>query len=149
MTPDGEPADAVGRTGVADAGRATVRAAGGLVLDGESVLLVHRPSYDDWTLPKGKLEPGESWEDAALREVREETGLHCRILVPEPVVTRYRDRKDRPKEVRYFRMERLGGAFRANDEVDRVRWCPIEEAPAWLSYDSDRGVVRDLVGRAS
>jgi 8-oxo-dGTP pyrophosphatase MutT (NUDIX family) len=134
---------------VGDTRPATVRAAGGLVFDGQSILLVHRPSYDDWTLPKGKLERDESWEDAALREVREETGLRCRIVAPEPFVTRYRDRKDRSKEVRYFRMERTSGAFIANDEVDRVRWCPIDEAPAWLSYDSDRGVVRDLTGRAS
>jgi 8-oxo-dGTP diphosphatase len=137
-----------GRTGALDPEPATVRAAGGVVVDGATVLLVHRPTYDDWTLPKGKLEPGESWEDAALREVFEETGLRCRILAADPWVTRYRDRKQRSKEVRYFRMERTGGAFSPNDEVDRVRWCPIEEATAWLSYDSDRGVLRELVGRA-
>jgi 8-oxo-dGTP diphosphatase len=125
-----------------------VWAAGGIVLDGGSVLLVHRPSYDDWTLPKGKLEPGESWEDAARREVLEETGLHCQILDPEPLVTHYVDRRGRPKEVRYFRMQQAGGAFTANDEVDRVRWCTLADAVAWLTYDADRGVVRDVVGRA-
>ncbi len=149
MTTDdaGVPTECPGRTGALDPDPVTVQAAGGVVVDGGTVLLVHRPSYDDWTLPKGKLEAGESWEDAARREVLEETGLHCRILDPEPFVTRYRDRKDRSKEVRYFRMERTDGAFAANDEVDRVRWCPLEEAPAWLSYESDRGVLREIVGR--
>jgi 8-oxo-dGTP diphosphatase len=148
----GVPAGAPGRSAAhdtdPDADAVAVRAAGGVVVEGWTVLLVHRPSYDDWTLPKGKLEPGESWEDAALREVLEETGLQCRILAPDPWVTRYRDRKDRPKEVRYYRMERTGGAFSPNDEVDRVRWCPVEEATAWRSYDSDRGVLRAVVGDA-
>jgi 8-oxo-dGTP diphosphatase len=124
-----------------------VRAAGGIVLDGVSVLLVHRAHRGDWTLPKGKLEAGESWEDAAVREVEEETGLRCRIVAPEPYVTRYRDRRDRPKVVRYFVMERVDGAFTANHEVDRVRWCTLEDAVAWLSYESDRAIVRHLTGR--
>ena len=54
-----------------------IRAAGGVVLRNGSVLLVHRAHYDDWTLPKGKLDEGESWRDAARREVEEETGLRC------------------------------------------------------------------------
>jgi 8-oxo-dGTP diphosphatase len=127
---------------------AEVRAAGGVVVRDGEVLVVHRPRYDDWSLPKGKLERGESWEEAALREVLEETGLTCRILGPEAFVTRYRDRKGRPKEVRYFRMERAEGDFAANDEVDRIRWCGLGEAPAVLSYDSDRGVLAQLAGRA-
>ena len=124
-----------------------VRAAGGLVLDGSSVLIVHRPRYDDWTLPKGKLEAGESWEDAAVREVREETGLCCRIVGGDPFVARYHDRRGRPKEVRYYVMAADDGTFEPNDEVDRVRWCSIDDAVAWLSYDSDRGVMRELAGR--
>ena len=68
------------------------------------VCLVHRPRYDDWTLPKGKLDRGESFEDAALREVWEETGLRCR-LGEELEPARYRDHKGRPKLVRYWAME--------------------------------------------
>jgi 8-oxo-dGTP diphosphatase len=149
MTIDADDRDEVpAPTGVAGTGPVTVCAAGGVVLDGGSVLLVHRPRYNDWTLPKGKLEPGESWEEAALREVLEETGLRCRILAVDPFVTRYVDRRGRPKEVRYFRMEQDDGVFTANDEVDRVRWCTLADAVAWLTYDADRAVVRGVVGPA-
>jgi 8-oxo-dGTP diphosphatase len=137
------PRGGPGRDGVTT----EVRAAGGLVLDGSSVLLVHRPRYDDWTLPKGKLEADESWEDAAVREVEEETGLRCRILGPEPFVSRYQDRRGRSKEVRYYVMERTDGRdFVPNDEVDRLRWCSLDDAVAWLSYETDRGVLRHLAG---
>ena len=85
-----------------------VRAAGGLVTrevgDGVEVLVVHRPRYDDWSFPKGKLDAGERDEDAAVREVEEETGFRCRLL-DELGYRRYRDRKRRPKQVRYWRME--------------------------------------------
>jgi 8-oxo-dGTP diphosphatase len=76
-----------------------VRAAGGLVVHDGSVLLVHRPSYDDWTLPKGKAEEGESDEECALREVREETGLSCEV-VWEAGTTEYHDPRGRAKCVR-------------------------------------------------
>ena len=82
-----------------------VEAAGGVVRDEDGrVLLVHRPRYDDWTLPKGKLDPDETFEQAALREVQEETGLRC-TLGRELATTTYRDNKDRPKVVRYWLME--------------------------------------------
>ncbi len=125
----------------------TVEAAGGVVVreggSGPEVCVVHRPRYDDWTLPKGKLDPGESFEAAALREVEEETGLRCR-LVRELASTEYRDSKDRPKLVRYWLMEVEGGAFKPNDEVDELRWLGIEEAAAALTYERDRGVLTAL-----
>jgi len=118
-----------------------VEAAGGVVVaDDGQVLLVHRPRYDDWTLPKGKLDRGETFEEAALREVREETGLRC-TLGREVATTEYRDSKDRPKVVRYWLMEVEGGDFRANDEVDEVRWLPVTDAAELLTYDRDREVL--------
>jgi 8-oxo-dGTP diphosphatase len=131
------------------ASQQTVRAAGGVVTrsgpDGTTeVLVVHRPRYDDWSLPKGKLHEGERWEDAALREVEEETGCRCRLL-EELGVRRYQDRHGRPKEVRYWRMEPVDEApFTPNDEVDEVRWLPIAEAATLLSYDGDRRLLEVL-----
>jgi len=110
------------------------------------VLLVHRPRYDDWSLPKGKLEPGETSEAAALREVEEETGLRCRTG-PELPPTRYADRKGRSKRVRYWTMEVVDGTFEPNDEVDEVRWVPVDEAGRNLSYPHDVAVV--LAARAA
>ena len=91
------------------------------------VLLIHRPRYDDWSFPKGKLDPGETHRHAALREVEEETGLRCRTGASCPEA-RYADRKGRPKRVRYWSMEPIDGEFVANDEVDEVRWLLIDEA---------------------
>jgi 8-oxo-dGTP diphosphatase len=107
------------------------------------VLLVHRPLYDDWTFPKGKLLPGESDEDGALREVEEETGLRCELGRELPS-TSYRDGAGRPKTVRYWTMRRLGGAFRPHDEVDEVAWLPLAEAERRLDYERDREVLRAL-----
>ena len=121
---------------------AEVRAAGGVVLDPEGrVALVHRPRYDDWTLPKGKLDRGESFEDAALREVEEETGLRCR-LVRELPSSEYLDPKGRSKLVRYWLMEvEHDPGFVPNDEVDELRWVPVEEAPALLTYPRDAEIL--------
>ena len=104
--------------------RLVVRAAGGIVVRDGSVLLVHRPKYDDWSFPKGKLEGDESWEEAAVREVEEETGLRCEVgdLVGS---TRYFVLHG-PKEVRYYRMAAAGEAH-AQNEVDEVRWAPLEK----------------------
>ena len=128
----------------AEGSDAEVFAAGGVVwrkvaADFE-VLLVHRPRYDDWSLPKGKLDEGESFEDAAVREVKEETGLRCELgdYLGE---TTYRDRKDREKLVRYWAMKAGSGDFSPNDEVDQVRWVPVEEAAELLTYGFDREMV--------
>jgi 8-oxo-dGTP diphosphatase len=121
-----------------------VRAAGGVVVrsaTGElEVLLVHRPRYDDWTIPKGKLLPGEAYEDGALREVEEETGLEC-VLGPEIAQTEYHDSRGRPKVVRYWLMRPAGGTFEPHDEVDEVVWLPLPLARERLSYDRDRAVL--------
>jgi len=121
---------------------AEVRAAGGVVLDPEGrVALVHRPRYDDWTLPKGKLDRGESFEDAALREVEEETGLRCR-LVRELPSSEYLDPKGRSKMVRYWLMDvEHDPGFVPNNEVDELRWVPVEEAPALLTYPRDAEIL--------
>ena len=113
-----------------------VRAAGGLVLRDAEVLLVHRPRYDDWTFPKGKAEDGETDEDCALREVLEETGLHCR-LGAEAGTTEYVDSKGRPKRVRWWLMEPVQGDFVPNDEVDEVQWVEPAMAAKLLSYGRD------------
>jgi 8-oxo-dGTP diphosphatase len=117
-----------------------VRAAGGIVVDDAGrILLVHRPRYDDWSLPKGKLEDGESWEDAAVREVEEETGLRC---VPGPEVGRTcYEVAAGPKEVRYFHMA-ASGEPRARNEVDEVRWASPAEAEELLDHPHDRDLVR-------
>jgi 8-oxo-dGTP diphosphatase len=115
-------------------------AAGGVVLRDGEVAVVHRPEYDDWSLPKGKLDPGESFEQAALREVEEETGLRCRLGRELPSVEY--EVRGRPKLVRYWLMSvEEDTGFIPNDEVDELRWLPPDEALATLSYERDRGVV--------
>ncbi|MGE5636423.1 MAG: NUDIX hydrolase [Nocardioidaceae bacterium] len=120
-----------------------VLAAGGVVVRGGHVAVVHRPKYDDWSLPKGKLDPGESFEEAALREVEEETGLRCRLGRELPSAS-YRDAKDRPKLVRWWLMEPLGGDFTPTREIDELRWLSPADAAALLSYGHDRELLREL-----
>jgi 8-oxo-dGTP diphosphatase len=125
---------------------AEVKAAGGVVWragDPPEIVIVHRQRYDDWSLPKGKLDPGEGWEEAALREVEEEVGLRCRLGRELPA-TNYRDNKGRAKVVRYWLMEadEASAAFTPNDEVDEMRWVPVPEAPALLTYARDAEIVR-------
>ena len=122
-----------------------VRAAGGLVWrrngSGEvELVLVHRPEYDDWSFPKGKLHEGETEPDAALREVEEETGLRCR-LGPEQGTTSYRDRRNRRKVVRYWQMTPVEGEAAPANEVDDVRWLAPDAAAQLLSYDHDRRLL--------
>jgi 8-oxo-dGTP diphosphatase len=117
-----------------------VHAAGGVVVRDGKVLLVHRPRYDDWSFPKGKLDPGESFADAALREVEEETGLRC-SLGRELPATGYMV-KTRPKIVRYWLMTPVAETpFEPNDETDELRWLTPGEAMQLLSYDRDREVL--------
>lgn len=132
-----------------DVEAARVKAAGGVLwrrgARGIEVALVHRPRYGDWSFPKGKLDPGEAWEAAALREVEEETGLRCRLGHELPP-TAYTDAKGRAKVVRYWLMEPAEGTFAPNDEVDELRWLPATEARTQLTYDHDRALLREVTG---
>ena len=124
-----------------DPERADVKAAGGVVVrDDDRVAVAHRPRYDDWSFPKGKLNPGEGWEDAARREVEEELGLRCRLRNELPVVS-YAVAAGR-KAVRYWVMEVESGAFAPNKEVDEMRWVKLDEAERLLSYEHDRELAR-------
>jgi 8-oxo-dGTP pyrophosphatase MutT (NUDIX family) len=121
-----------------------VQAAGGLVVRRQGGLLqivvVHRPVQHDWSFPKGKLEAGETLDVAALREVREETGLTCELLrfIGH---TEYVDRKGRQKTVAYWIMAAIAGSFSANEEVDDLRWLHLDEASRLLSYSRDQELV--------
>ena len=131
--------------------RGAVQAAGGIVSRRNprgvvEVLLVHRPTHRDWTFPKGKLEPGETHEACALREVEEETGLRC-ALGPELPGTSYVDGKGRPKVVRYWLMRPPAGAAGPRNEVDAVRWAPVAEAAAALTYAPDRALLDAVAAR--
>lgn len=108
-------------------------------IDSIEVAVIHRPHYDDWSLAKGKVDPGESLPTCAAREILEETGYEVRLgkllgKVTYPVL-------DRTKVVYYWTGEVLGGEFIPNDEVDEIRWLPIPEAMELLSYEVDRNVL--------
>jgi len=123
----------------------TVRAAGGVVWrravsGGIDVLLVHRVGRQDWTLPKGKAEPGETDEACAVREVQEETSLRC-TLGAEIGTVSYRDQRGRAKTVRYWSMEAVDGAAAPQHEVDAVRWIPLAAATHTLTYLRDRALL--------
>jgi 8-oxo-dGTP pyrophosphatase MutT (NUDIX family) len=121
-----------------------IEAAGGVVWRGDrdapEVLLVHRPRYDDWSFPKGKLDPGEDHATAARREVQEETGLRC-DLGPELPSVRYRDHHGREKRVRYWVMVVVDGTFTPNDEVDELEWLPVDAARLRLTHAHDADVL--------
>jgi 8-oxo-dGTP diphosphatase len=125
-----------------------VRAAGGVLLrsgpEATEVAVIHRPKYGDWSLPKGKLDDGEGFEQAALREVEEETGMRAE-LGPELSPVSYRDRKGRTKFVRYWLMRPVNGEFSPGPEVDELRWLPPDEAQELLSYEHDAALVREAV----
>ena len=184
--PSRRPKDTVSAKGIQPEGaqpakanptRPSVRAAGGAVWrrvpTGVEVVLVHRPAYDDWAFAKGKLEPGETDEEAAVREVREETGLPCRLGTELPTTT-YVDGQGRPKMVRYWAMTVVRGLImragvagggvatvagssgespsdaplapepKARREVDEVRWFPLENARHRLTYPRDVVVLDAL-----
>lgn len=125
-----------------------IKAAGGLVFRETSkgklkVLLVHRPRYDDWALPKGKADKGETPEETAVREVLEETGYHCRIVAPIGA-TRYRI-DNGVKEVRWFAMRPLPDSpgFEKNKEVDEIRWLSRKKAKELCDYENDRRLIAE------
>jgi 8-oxo-dGTP diphosphatase len=114
-------------------------------VDGREIVLVHRPKYDDWTLPKGKLLPGEDDRTAALREVEEETGLRCSIDRPIGSI-QYRAAAGRTKTVQYFLMQPTEGSFEPTDEVDQMVWVAVDRAAERLTYDHDRDLLDTAVG---
>ena len=123
-----------------------MRAAGGILCrTGKGgrleIAVLHRPHREDWSFPKGKLDPGETFEECALREVHEETGFTCRL---ERFIgtTEYVHRKGRPKSVAYWLMDIVSGEFTVNDEADELVWCTLSQAAKLVTYDRDRDLLR-------
>ncbi|WP_141205712.1 NUDIX hydrolase [Streptomyces griseorubiginosus] len=113
-------------------------------LDGDlEICLVHRPKYDDWSHPKGKLKPHENALAGALREVEEETGYTAEPGTELPTV-RYMA-NGRPKRVRYWAAEATGGGFTPNDEVDRILWLSPAAARSRLTQYRDRTLIDELL----
>ncbi len=142
----------------------TIRAGGGIIwrksrnsasknpIDDIEIILIHRPNYDDWSFPKGKANKNESFEDCAVREVLEETGLKCEIQFDLSSVN-YTDRNGRPKIVKYYAMvesnetstdfpEPLPVAF---GEVDIVSWMPVAKVENMLTYERDLSVLNSFI----
>lgn len=122
-----------------------IEAAGGLLTRENQfsleILLIHRPKYDDWTLPKGKREDGETWQETALREVREETGYKTR-LENFAGCTAYLV-KDTPKIVLFWRMSPIGFPnFTPGDEVDQTHWFTLRDALRRISYQNEKEIIR-------
>jgi 8-oxo-(d)GTP phosphatase len=142
---------------VEDVNSRPIRAAGGVLWRAErrdrtgeplvEVAIIHRPRYDDWTLPKGKLSPGESEIEGAVREVWEETGYRAHVGrgIGEIRYTKRTRWGPRPKVVRYWAMHADAGQFIANNEVDELRWLPLDEAVRLLSYERDKEVLEKFV----
>lgn len=121
-----------------------IQSAGGLIwrntLTGKELAIIHRPKYNDWTLPKGKLEPGETWIEAAMREAREETSCDVEIeSFAGCVCYRYHEI---PKIVLYWNMRLIGEChFQSKKEVDEIRWLKVEQALPMLDYQSERELI--------
>ena len=118
---------------------------------GPEILLVHRPKYDDWSFPKGKLDPGEHLTTCAVREVAEETGLDIRLGPPLSTQSyQVRNGVEREKQVHYWVARVVGdddvSGYRANDEIDQVRWVQVDKARAMLTYEHDRETLDEWAG---
>jgi 8-oxo-dGTP pyrophosphatase MutT (NUDIX family) len=142
---DGSEGDVSKRRGPVEATAKVVRAAGGLILregeNGVELVVVHRPAYDDWSFPKGKLHAGESDLQAALREVEEEVGVRG-VLGRDLGNISYIDGHGRPKIVRYWEMTiGEGVVLRPSNEVDDARWVSLADANGVLTYDHDRSML--------
>ena len=127
--------------------RPEIHASGGVIVrygghdqDQPFCALIHRPTYDDWSFPKGKLESGEQPLECALREVYEETGYRCRAG-QELASTHYLDHLGHSKIVRYWLLEVTEGSFSPNQEVDAIAWLPFHLAEGTLTYHLDREVL--------
>ena len=122
-----------------------IQAAGGLLWRksdaGKQIALIHRPRYNDWALPKGKLEKGEEWETAALREIEEETGCKAQLGSFAGAVSY--NVGDRPKVVLFWNMVLIGDCkFVPSEEVDQLIWASVEKALEILQYPSDKNILR-------
>ncbi len=131
-----------------DAPHDLIRAAGGVVIrpvaSGRTeVACIFREARGDWTFPKGKLDAGETFEQAALREVWEETGMHCEVI-RFAGTTNYTHRKGKPKIVAYYLMSVAAGEFAPNDEVDELVWLPLEQVRGHLTWERDQELF-DLI----
>jgi 8-oxo-dGTP diphosphatase len=131
-----------------DAPSDLIRAAGGIVIRAVAngrfeVACIFREARGDWTFPKGKLDPGETFEQAALREVWEETGMYCEVI-RFAGTTNYTHRKGKPKIVAYYLMSVAAGEFVPNDEVDELVWISLEQVREHLTWDRDQELF-DLV----
>ncbi len=134
--------------------RATAKRADGMPGPGDTqrleVLLVHRPRYDDWSFPKGKLDPGEHPTAAAVREVAEETGVQVRLGVPLQD-QHYPLAAGGAKQVCYWAAQPVAGdpsLYRPNAEIDEVAWVPVQEGAERLSYDRDRVLLEQFTSGA-
>jgi len=124
-------------------GHKLIRAAGGLLwratASGHEIAVIRREKYQDWTLPKGKLDPGETWETAALREVKEETGWKAKLMGFAGAVSYATDKG--PKVVRYWHMMAIGAPGKIENEVAELLWLPLAEARERLDYDLERAIL--------
>ena len=136
-------------------GTPVVRAAGGVVWrngtagNGDQaveVAIIHRPRYDDWSIPKGKLVPGESDLEGAIREIAEETGYRVRVSRPlgEVSYPKKMGGEERLKIVRYWSMYAEGGMFSPTPEVDQLRWVSVAEAMRTVTQERDRDLLREF-----
>lgn len=122
-----------------------IEAAGGILWKetsyGFKLAIIHRKRYDDWSLPKGKREPGESWQETALREVREETG--CPATLGEFIgSTAYTINGQTPKVVLFWHMTAENDCeFIPNSEVDKLKWVTPKNALKFLNYEDERSIV--------